>query len=328
MAVQSGLRSADSREKASIMREVIEVLVRGLKPEPGTLAVLAAALGPALVFLAMIALHRRKEKQSDPPQDEKLLRPPGYSLWLKLDECRDKIMDRVLFSTVFCIMGAAGSAGVGVVLGYDAPLKWAVPFGLLFAVCAVLGIWFLFKAGQSLEMAGHARLGLRGEQAVGEVLHELANAGFRVFHDIPGDGDWNIDHVVVGPRGVFVIETKARRRREPKWDQPKNEVRQDGEVLVFPFCTNSKAIPQAKRNAEWLTDHLAKRTSEPVKCEALVALPGWYVVQDYNAEVRAMNTVYLVKYLGDRPEKIEPEQVQLIINALEEKCRTLEFSHV
>lgn len=54
------------------------------------------------------------------------------------------------------------------------------------------------------------RVGAEGEQATGRALEGLP-AGWLVLHDrrIPG-GHANIDHVVVGPPGVFVIETKRR----------------------------------------------------------------------------------------------------------------------
>ena len=41
------------------------------------------------------------------------------------------------------------------------------------------------------------RFGLRGEQAVAEKLADrtLAAAGYSAFHDVPGTGGWNIDHV-------------------------------------------------------------------------------------------------------------------------------------
>ncbi len=51
--------------------------------------------------------------------------------------------------------------------------------------------------------------GERGELLVAEQLEELRAIGFRCYHDIVLDG-FNIDHVVVGPPGVFAIETKFR----------------------------------------------------------------------------------------------------------------------
>lgn len=52
------------------------------------------------------------------------------------------------------------------------------------------------------------RIGAEGEERVGEVLADVA--GIEVLHDRhwPGTRNANIDHVVVGPSGVFVIDAK------------------------------------------------------------------------------------------------------------------------
>jgi hypothetical protein len=53
------------------------------------------------------------------------------------------------------------------------------------------------------------RIGSVGESRIGARLEELESEGFRVFHDRrrPGGRD-NIDHFVIGPPGLVVIETK------------------------------------------------------------------------------------------------------------------------
>lgn len=47
-----------------------------------------------------------------------------------------------------------------------------------------------------------------GERTVGQFLERLREGGYHVFHDLVGDG-FNVDHVAVGPAGVFSIETKT-----------------------------------------------------------------------------------------------------------------------
>src|SRR5436190_1851904 len=82
-----------------------------------------------------------------------------------------------------------------------------------------------------------------------------AVAGYVVFHDLPaerGKRKWNVDHVVVGPGGVFVLETKARPRRKAKWDQEENVVIYDGKVLQFPWCYDDWAVRQVEFNAKWV----------------------------------------------------------------------------
>src|SRR6266850_2171445 len=97
---------------------------------------------------------------------------------------------------------------------------------------------------------------IKGEQAVAEKLADrgLSAAGYSAFHDVPGSGDWNIDHVVVGPGGVFVLETKARPRRKAKREQEDNVVLFDGSVLQFPWCYDRDAVPQVVRNAKWVRE--------------------------------------------------------------------------
>jgi hypothetical protein len=51
--------------------------------------------------------------------------------------------------------------------------------------------------------------GEHGELTVAESLEQLRTIGYRPIHDIVGKG-FNIDHVLVGPAGVFAIETKFR----------------------------------------------------------------------------------------------------------------------
>jgi hypothetical protein len=50
--------------------------------------------------------------------------------------------------------------------------------------------------------------GAEGERAVGEVLAQLENEGWRALHDV-SLGRGNVDHVLVGPGGIFTIETKS-----------------------------------------------------------------------------------------------------------------------
>lgn len=53
------------------------------------------------------------------------------------------------------------------------------------------------------------RKGAAGEEAVGKLLDKLPKDEWRVFHDISiGDTGTNIDHLVIGPRGIYSINTK------------------------------------------------------------------------------------------------------------------------
>ncbi len=56
------------------------------------------------------------------------------------------------------------------------------------------------------------RVGADGEEMVGQQLAQLDDR-WRVLHSVPvGDGDIDIDHVVIGPGGVFTLNTKHHAR--------------------------------------------------------------------------------------------------------------------
>lgn len=66
------------------------------------------------------------------------------------------------------------------------------------------------KAARLMRSAELYERGAQGERAVGRILDELRAQGWVVFHDVrwPGRVRANLDHVVVGPAGVFVIDAK------------------------------------------------------------------------------------------------------------------------
>jgi hypothetical protein len=48
------------------------------------------------------------------------------------------------------------------------------------------------------------RLAAEDEKAVGQFLEGLRERGYRVFHDVVGDG-FNVDHVRIGPARSFDV---------------------------------------------------------------------------------------------------------------------------
>lgn len=56
--------------------------------------------------------------------------------------------------------------------------------------------------------------GAQGEESVGRVLAGLEAEGWFAIHDV-SLGRGNVDHVAIGPGGIFAIETKSHRGRIP-----------------------------------------------------------------------------------------------------------------
>ena len=72
--------------------------------------------------------------------------------------------------------------------------------------------WLRFLGGRFKRDHRAWEQGAEGEEIVGEILESLVADGWQVVHDV-SFGRGNIDHVVVGPGGLFTVETKSRRGR-------------------------------------------------------------------------------------------------------------------
>ena len=57
------------------------------------------------------------------------------------------------------------------------------------------------------------RKGLAGEKRVGAELNRLARHGWRVLHSIPLANKVDLDHLLIGPGGVFSINTKHHHKK-------------------------------------------------------------------------------------------------------------------
>lgn len=280
---------------------------------------------PIIVTTAAILWEQRNRKlRFQSPQAEKLLRPPGYSLSIKLDQIVDRLTFEFLAAFGLCVIaGAFFDAAMRI------PAAWSIVFAVVGLVAGAGGAYAASLVLRDYRDGLNCRLGLRGEQAVAEALQEVADCGYRAFHDIPGGEDWNIDHVVVGPPGVFLIETKARNRVRSKLNQPRpaHVVHVIGSALRFPSGDDVRAIPQAGNNAKWLAGHLTKKTGEKVDVEAIVALPGWFfeIKEPPPRGTSVMNATYLVGHLRRQSIRLSESQVRRITAALDEKCRDVEF---
>lgn len=197
-------------------------------------------------------------------------------------------------------------------------LAFLVPSSIALGA-ALLGLWRVTAEIQ------RRRLGMQGEQVVGQILNELLREGCLVFHDFPQEG-WNIDHVIVSPTGVYAVETKTRRKlrgEDEKWGY---KVRFDGKALHYEGIERfeSRPIGQARRNAADLAAWLNVRVGQPVDVTAIVVLPGWMVSREGKSDVLVMNPKEVRAAVSGR-EKLPGELRQRICAAIESQCRDVEW---
>jgi Nuclease-related domain len=194
------------------------------------------------------------------------LRLPGQSL---TEERALLLEDKVVLPLI--LIGA---------LIFMACLEWwryfypSKPNPLVVTLLAIIGIvFFAWRILGVRQRMRQLKQGIVGERAVGQFLESLREKKYRVFHDIVGD-NFNIDHVLIGPAGVFTVETKT-------WSKPVRGdaiVKFDGEhITVFNKEPDRDPVIQAKAQATWLRTLLKESTGREYLVRPVIVFPGWFV---------------------------------------------------
>ncbi len=228
--------------------------------------------------------------KSRSPFPDRSLPQPGESLQ---DAAYDLIFDKYLAYAAIAITVAA-------VAGIEWIARWLnfpiTPWSWTTAALVIGGFatwrWFRIKP-QLLQL----KQGIRGERQVGQMLEELRTIGYAVFHDIPGDG-FNIDHAIVGPGGVFAIETKTH-----SLPSGRGNIEYDGKnVLINGRTLDRDPVAQAEAVSRHLRDILKNVTARDVNVRPVVLFPGWWVAQKArDCHVWVLNPKALASFLENEP---------------------------
>lgn len=235
------------------------------------LAALAVGLLPLGVLVLWVWWRRRTDRRRSPLTTE-LHNLPGEQARQEADRLMESAGDRLIIAMLTGPLVLAGWA----VQRIDKHLLRFGPaeFVLLVIVVAV-ACWAACSAGKKLRERRNYLDGILAERATAQALVPLQSKGCVVYHDIPAGG-FNLDHVVVGPTTVFMVETKSRRK--PAAASKENAAAKfDGQAINFPGRRDTKMLDQTRAETDWLSNYLYRKTGERVPVESVLALPGWYV---------------------------------------------------
>jgi hypothetical protein len=266
----------------------------------------------------MLRRQIRNSWQSRTPKKSPLkdnpLRNPGQSLDETIQNLLDEDASSLAAVIVFC----------NVITAYEW-WRWytKIPYspGVVTFVCGVITSYCIFRLSTLKKQLKALRLARDGEKAVGQYLEMLRELGYRVFHDIPGK-NFNLDHVIIGPKGIFTIETKT-------FSKPvigKANVYFDGtSINVNGYKPERDPIVQALAQASWLSDLVKDSTGHKHSVKPVVVFPGWFVCSGPDANssnVWVINPKGLPKFLDCSPQKLSSDEIQLIAYHLSRYIRT------
>lgn len=281
--------------------------------------VLLSTASAALFQWRLRSRHRR------PPVEFKLLRGPGELSLRALRKIESRLPVTLLAAVLLPLF-----AGLGLLLGLPL-LEGAVRFAT--AVLGTLGfLGIIYVAGRHVarELTMRRELEVRylGERAVAEELAPLLAQGFRVFHDVAihgADSRIDLDHVLVGPNGVTIIECETRQRPTGKNPQRDHEVTFDGKNLMWPWGPDRDTVASIEGEAASFTRWLMQTTGYRIQALPLLTVPGWWVEITGRGLVNVVNHKQVLHAVNERPETpLEPAQVEKICRELELHCRDVE----
>jgi hypothetical protein len=204
-------------------------------------------------------------KNTKSPINKPLLRNPGQSLDRELDNHFDDHLLMPLMAIAFSLAFIALEWWRYLNPKVTDPWVTTIVGGFVVAVSAVW-IWFAYKKARRLKQ------GRDGERAVGQFLERFRAEGFQIYHDVV-TGDANIDHVLIGPHGVYTVETKTLSK--PQRGQAKIVANAAG-VSANGRQLDRNPIVQAKAQANWLKNYFAEAGFK-VAVQPVVVFPGWFV---------------------------------------------------
>lgn len=139
--------------------------------------------------------------------------------------------------------------------------------GVLYAISpgrTIVGGLAIMAAAVLLKLVGdplvdpavRAKVGFAAEQSVGSALNGLRAENYVVMHDVEQRGEGNIDHIVTGPTGAYMIETKSRGYQEDALRKARRQaakLHKELGVWVTPvICVSERDVQLHRREGVWI----------------------------------------------------------------------------
>lgn len=258
-----------------------------------------------------VVAFKSKRKKHRPPVEGPLRRLPGQSV---RDE-RDKLLNDQLSEYLMLAIGFCFLAGWEWFRRWH-PLPYAAEMLTVFAI-AMTG-YCAFRIVRLRKEIGNLNQAEKAERRVSELLTRLRRKRYVVIDDIIGP-NWNIDHVLVGPGGVFAIETKAY----SIFGDGCVGVDETGVLRLGNKSAFGDPLDQARRCANQVARLLQDRTRKPHNVTPVLIFPGW-TLKSAKAEtgVVVLNDATVSDFFEGRPSVLSDDQITNICSHLDQEARS------
>lgn len=177
-------------------------------------------------------------------------------------------------------------------------------FGMLF-VASLISVIVYWKKG--LRRVESFFRGARGEERVAALLASMPDP-YHIFNDFEAGND-RVDHVVIGPTGVFSVETKS-------WRGTVEVV--EGHVLVNGALPSRDPLAQAQREADKVRAAIGRLgfdvTVSPVVCFASDTFASDTA---QCGSVKIVNAAAIGEWFASQPETLPLSELSRLVQLLE-----------
>jgi len=256
----------------------------------------------------------RKKSKANSPVTTPLRRLPGESVRKELE----RIVDEQVAAYIFYPLAFWALAA------WEYFRRWMrVQLDVAWLVAIAIGIsiycaWRVVQRRQEIRNLWQAE---RAERHVSDLLRRLRDKDYVTFDDLSdatGRTDTNIDHVVVGPGGIFAVETKGY----SLFGNRTAEVGADGVLLLSGTPALKNPLGQAKGSAAKVSEHLKACLQEKRWVQPILALPGWKVgIPKTDVGVPILTDETISEYFNSLPRTLSNQEIRDICSHLDRTAR-------
>lgn len=171
------------------------------------------------------------------------------------------------------------------------------------------GLWamYLYARDDPPQYIANWLVGSEGEKQTEKTLRPLEREGWRVHHDLAAAyGSGNLDHVVIGPGGVFLLDSKKFGGEVTVDDSQAIVRRLEDRSLSYHYDAGKGVVPLALD----VRDRLRKGTRATQYVHAVVVVWGDFPQQVAEGRCTYVHGDHLVAWLRSQPLRVAPNRVE------------------
>lgn len=206
--------------------------------------------------------------------------------------------------------------------------KWTMPTWVFVFLCigaiAVLGLtaWFTIQALLFGRRALSSRQRFLGKRMVHVALQELVADQHVVVPDLMLDGE-PLDHMVIGPSGVFLLEIQTvMQNRSPFESGDAFKATFDGRSMIFRHRRQNSPLDAVRRKSTRMAEWLFDKVGEEVSVKPILVVPGWRLERCGQGMVRVANHLDINEVIRAAADE-EPFRENLAVR-IESKLKELQ----